>query len=309
MTRSALFSGVAEREEPTPPGAPGPGDRRRLALVLVAGTVLTAVELVAGLVARSLVLLADAAHYFTDLAAVSLALAASAWALRPADARHSFGHARGGILAAFLNAILLWGIVALLVVEAYLRLRAPVGVDAPIVIAVGAGTLGANVGLAWFLRRGAAGNLNVRAASLHLLSDGAGSAAAVAAGVVIYVWGFALADPLATLAVAALIAVFALRLSRETANILMEGTPPGLDPAEVERSIRELPRVRSVHDLHLWTVGSGSDTMSVHVVLDAPPADDRVIHAVQELVRRRFRIRHATVQVEAPDCPCGIAAH
>jgi len=302
---------VAEAHDHGVPGEPPRvgADRRRLAIVLLAGAVITAVELVSGLVAHSLVLLADAGHYFADLASLGLALTASTWAMRPADRQHSFGHGRGGILAAFLNAVLLWGIVGILVFEALVRIQHPVAVDAPVVVGVGAFTLGANLALALFLRGGVTTNLNLRAAYLHLVSDGLGSAAAIAAGLVIARWGVLLADPIATLAVAALLALFALRLSRDTANILMEGTPAHLDPAEVERSIRSVPSVRSVHDLHLWTLGSGSEAMSVHVILDGLPSGDRVTHAIQELVRDRYQIRHATVQVEAPDCPCGIAAH
>jgi cobalt-zinc-cadmium efflux system protein len=284
-------------------------DRRRLALVLVVGSAITLVEVVSGVIAHSLVLLADAAHYFTDLFSLALALVAVTWAVRPADEQHSFGHGRAEVLAAFVNAVVLWVIVALLGAEAYLRLRSPVAVEGPIVLVVGGFTLAANLALARFLRTSDRSRMNVRAAYLHVLSDVLGSAAAVAAGALIYLWRIELADPIASLLVAALVAVFAYRLSRESVNILLEGTPAHLDPSEVERTLRTVPSVRSVHDLHLWTLGSGAESMSVHVVLQEPPRDDRVAHEIDRLVRERFRIRHSTIQVEAPDCPCGVAAH
>ncbi len=285
------------------------GGVRLLALVLGVGALLTVVEIGAALYSRSLVLLADAGHYATDLLSIGIALLAATWASRPADAQHSFGHARAAVLAAFVNAVLLWGVAAALVYEAYLRLLSPQPVAGDWVVAIGAVTLVANLLLALYLRRQQGSNLNLRAVSVHLLSDGLGSAAAIGAGLLVVLRGDEWADPVASLFVAGLIVVFAARLTRQTVDILIEGTPVHLDPAEVEASLLGLPLVRSVHDLHLWTLGAGSDSMSVHVVLERPPSDDRVVHEIQRLARERFRIRHATIQVEDPDCPCGVAPH
>jgi cobalt-zinc-cadmium efflux system protein len=284
-------------------------NRRQLLWVVTAGSTIAAIEFIGGFAAHSLVLLADAGHYLTDLTAMGLALFAVTWASRPADSAHSFGHGRGEVIAAFVNALVLWGLAAIFVVEGYLRLRSPVPVQGPVVLIVGALSLVANLAIARVLRARGQSNINIRAAYLHILSDVLGSLGAVVAGALIWFGGIQIADPVATLFVAGLIGVFAFRLSRDTLNILLEGTPTHIDPEEVERSLTDLPSVRSVHDLHVWTLTSGQEAMSVHLVLEAEPKDDRVTHVAQDVVRQRFRIRHATIQVEAPDCTCGGQPH
>lgn len=284
-------------------------NRRQLLWVVAAGSVIMVIELIGGFAANSLVLLADAGHYLTDLAALGLALLAVTWASRPADSAHSFGHGRGEVVAAFANALILWGLAALFVVEGYLRFRTPAPVHGPVVLVVGALSLVANLAIARVLRVRGRLNINIRAAYLHILSDVLGSLSAVVAGALILFGGIEIADPVATLFVAALIGVFAFRLSRDTLTILLEGTPTHINPAEVENSLSDLPGVRAVHDLHVWTLTSGSEAMSVHLVLEAEPKDDHVTHVAQDIVRQRFRIRHVTIQVEAPDCTCGGQPH
>jgi len=284
-------------------------NRRRLLVVLIAGSAVAAVELVGGFAANSLVLLADSGHYFADVVAMGLALAAVTWSSRPADPAHSFGHGRGEVLAALMNALILWGLAILFVIEAYLRFRSPAPVQGPVVLIVGLFSLVSNLALARVLSDRGRSNINLRAAYLHILSDTVGSLCAVVAGALILFAHIPVADPVASLFVAGLIGFFAFRLSRETLNILLEGTPTRIDPAEVERSIARVPNVQSVHDLHVWTLTSGSEAMSVHVVLNGEPKDDRVTHVVQAIARDRFRIHHTTVQVEAPNCPCGGQPH
>lgn len=284
-------------------------NRRRLLVVLIAGSAVAMVELVGGFAANSLVLLADSGHYFADVAALALALAAVTWSSRPADSAHSFGHGRGEVIAALMNALILWGLAVLFVVEAYLRFRAPTPVQGPVVLIVGLFSLVSNLVLTRVLSVGGRSNINMRAAYLHIFSDTMGSLSAVAAGALILFARIQVADPVASIFVAGLIGFFAFRLSRETLNILLEGTPTHIDPAEVERSLQGVPNVQSIHDLHVWTLTSGSEAMSVHVVLDREPKDDRVTHIVQEIARERFRIRHATIQVEAPNCQCGGQPH
>lgn len=284
-------------------------NRRRLVIVLLAGSAIAAVELIGGFYANSLILLADSGHYFADVVALALALAAVAWSSRPADSAHSFGHGRGEVIAALLNALILWGLAILFVIEAYMRFRSPTTVQGSTVLIVGLFSLVSNVVLARFLSGRGHSNINMRAAYLHIVSDAVGSLSAVAAGLLILFARIQLADPVASLLVAGLIGFFAFRLSRETLNILLEGTPTHIDLAEVERSLRGIPSVESIHDLHVWTLTSGSEAMSVHVVLDSEPKDDRVIHVAQEIARDRFRIRHATIQVEAPNCQCGGQPH
>lgn len=280
--------------------------RRELIIVIAAGLGITALQVVGGLAANSLVLLADAAHYFTDLLGLLLALVAVSLSGRPASLAKSYGWHRAEVIAAFLNALALWGISIFLLVEAYHRLRDPPEVIGPIVAIIGAVTLTANGLLAWRLRRVAGGNLNMRAAYLHILSDVLGSAAALVAGLLIHFYGFHIADPLLTLFVTALIVVFTWRLTSQTLHILLEGTPTHLDPQEIEASLRGIGGVRDVHDLHVWSLTSGVESLSVHVVVDDMEADDRLIHLIHEELLERFHIRHVTVQVERPGaCPSG----
>ena len=277
-------------------------DRRRLAIVLVGGVTVMLVEVVAGIAANSLVLLADAAHYATDVGAVLLALVAVAWAQRPADARRSFGHHRAEVLAAFTNGLALLGVSAVLAWEAIERLRDPPHVEGPLVAVVGGLSLVANAALALLLRRRA--GVNMRAAYVHLLSDVLGSAAAVAAGLAVHYGGWDIADPLLTIFVTLLIVGFTIRLLRESGHILMQGTPAHLDPVAIASGLRTLPGVRDVHDLHVWHIATGLDSLTAHLVLDQPPNGDLMLHAAMRHLREQHGIRHVTLQLESPGCPC-----
>ena len=284
----------------------GEGTQRRLLFVAVAGGLIALAEVAGGLAANSLVLLADAAHYAADVAAVLLAFAAVRFASRPANASKTFGYKRAEVLAAFVNAAALWGLSAYFAYEAYRRIVAPPEVAGPLVLAVGAATLVANGALAFVLSRGQR-NLNVRAAYLHVLSDVLGSAAALVAGGLVTWFGWQLADPVLTIFVTILILVFTFRLTRDTLHILLEGTPRHIDVDEVQEAIRAVAPVQDVHELHLWSLTSGSDVLTVHVVLDAPPQGDAIAHEIHRTLREKFHIDHVTVQVESPACPCDMA--
>ena len=278
-------------------------------MVLVAGTGIAAVELAAGFLGNSLVLLSDGAHYVADLVAVALAIGAVSWSARPADPAHSFGHQRAEVLACFANGLLLGVLTVLFAVEAVARLLAPVPVNGLLLVAVGAFTFGANFALAILMRRGDPEDLNQRAVYLHILSDGVGSVGAVVAGLLVVSLGWTWADPAATLFVVALMTLFTVRLLRPSLHILMEGTPEGIEPEEVASTLRGLPSVQDIHDLHVWTLAPGTVSVSVHVVVLGTPTDDRVVHEAQTALRRRYRILHATIQIEAADCPCAGARH
>jgi cobalt-zinc-cadmium efflux system protein len=274
---------------------------------MACGLVIMAAEVVGGLAANSLVLLADAAHYATDVLAVGIAFLAVTVAMRPATAQRTFGYKRAEVLAAFLNAAALWGLSAYFLYESYRRFRAPASVDGTLVMALGAFTLVANAALALVLRRGGDHNLNVKAAYLHILSDALGSAAALVAGALVRFFGWAWADPALTIFVTLLILVFTWRLTRETLHILLEGAPRHVDMDELETTLRAMAPIQEIHELHVWSLSSGSDVLSVHVVLDRVPHGDQITHDIHEAIRERFRIDHVTVQVESPDCPCEMA--
>lgn len=284
-------------------------NRKRLLVVLGIGTFIMLAEIVGGLLANSLVLLADAAHYATDLLSVLLAFLAITWAMKPADKQRTFGYHRAEVLAAFVQALALWAVSIYFLWEAYKRIIDPPEVEGPILLIVGGLTLVANGFLAWTLQRASGHNLNMKAAYLHILSDVLGSAAALGAGVLVYYKGWHIADPVLTLFITLLIMVFTVRLTKQTLHILMEGAPAHADPHDVTAALKEVPGVKDVHDLHVWTLTSGIDSVSAHVVTNEPQATDRVVHAVQDMLKAKFKIDHVTVQVEDPSCPCTGARH
>jgi cobalt-zinc-cadmium efflux system protein len=284
-------------------------NRRRLLIVLVGGSLVMAAEVIGGLVSNSLVLIADAAHYATDILAVLIAFLAVSYGLRPATRHKTFGFQRIEVIAAFLQALLLWAVSLYFVYEAVRRLRTPPDVDAPILILVGSASLVANIFLALLLRRGSETSINMRAAYLHILSDVLGSAAAVAAGVAIFAFDWHIADPILTLFVTLLLLLFTWRLTRQTLHILMEGTPARLELQDVEETLRAVPGVKEIHDLHIWTLTSGVDSLSAHVVLGEKPVDDRVAHELRLRIRNKYNVHHITVQVESPDSPCETLRH
>lgn len=278
-------------------------NQRRLLAVILFGLVLLVAEVVAGLAANSLVLLSDAAHVSTDVAAVGLAYAAIRIGQRPPDSRRTYGYYRAETVAAFVNALALWGISAYLVWEAWQRLRAPPEVDGPLVVVVGGVGLLANLVMAAFLHAGHQ-NLNVRSAYLHVLSDALGSVAAVVAGLGVWLYGARWLDPVATLAVAVLIVLWTWRLTRDTLHILLEGTPARVEPEEVRRTIERVPGVRGVHDLHVWSLTTGVDNLSAHVRVEDATQGPAVVRAVRELLVHEHGLSHVTIEIEADESDC-----
>jgi len=281
--------------------------RFRLALGLTVGVLV--IELAGGLVSHSLALLSDAGHVMTDVFALGLAWFAVEQAKRPADRKRSYGYLRVGILAPFINGLVLTAIVAAIAVEAVRRLLAPESVQGWLVIATALGAIAINAFVLLTLR-GAGHSLNLRAAVLHVTGDVAASAGVVVAGAVILLTGWLYIDPLLSLAIAALIAFGAFRIIRETANLLMEGTPREIDLAEVTRQITRTPRVTGVHDLHVWSLSSNETALSCHVVVGDISLGDAE-HVVRDLEHRLcdgFAIGHTTIQVESCH-PCGEIHH
>jgi cobalt-zinc-cadmium efflux system protein len=283
-------------------------NRRKLLLALVIGTSVLVAEILVGLLANSLALLADAAHAITDQASVALALIAVSWGMRAATRSKTFGFRRGEVVAAFVNALALWAVSAYFIFESLQRLSDPPEVQGRLVVLMGAITLVANLAAAKVLHGGSSHNLNMRAAFLHVLSDALGSAAALVAGLLVTYKGWHAADPALTLFIAALIVVFTWKLTRQSLHILMEGTPGHADGAKVAQALRSIPGVRDVHDLHVWTHTPGMDSLTAHIVADLADYDG-LTRSIQAKIRREFRIDHITVQVERPGFPCETLHH
>jgi cobalt-zinc-cadmium efflux system protein len=277
-------------------------DRSRLRWVLaVTGSVLV-VELVGAYLTGSLALLADAGHMATDAGAVVLALGASYVAGRPAGPRSTFGYHRAEILAAMLNALVLLGVCGYVGYAGMTRLGDPTEIDAAPMVAFAAFGLLANAVSLMVLNRSDTGSLNLRGAANEVLADLLGSVLAVIAGVVVWTTGWDRADALASLLIAVLILPRALLLLRDSAVILLEIAPAGLDLADVRRHLAEVPGVVDVHDLHAWTITSGMPSLSAHVTVTDEALADRgvgpILDELCECVSAHFEVRHATFQVE-----------
>jgi cobalt-zinc-cadmium efflux system protein len=279
-------------------GARSAADRRALgaALALVLG--FAGVEVVGGLLADSLALLADAAHMLSDAFSLALALGASWLAGRPATPERTFGYRRAEILAALANGALLVALAVWIVVEAVRRLGSPPDVAGGTMLVVGTLGLAVNVVAARVLWRAGGESLNVRAALRHVLADLLGSAGVLVAAVLVLVAGWERADPVVSIAIALLVLASAWSVLRDATGILLEAAPAGLDVAQLGNAMTGHPGVVGVHDLHVWTITSGFPSLSAHVIVE-PGADCHEIRAeLESLLRERFELDHTTLQVE-----------
>lgn len=284
-------------------GPPGDGEARRrrsraLALALVLTAAFTAVEAIAGFLAGSLALLADAGHMLSDNVALALALGAIWLAGRPATAGRSFGFRRAEIIAALANGVGLVAIAIWIFVEAGRRLADPPDVLAGWVLGVATVGLAVNVAAAALLARGGRDSLNIRAALRHVLADLAGSVGVIAGAAVLLATGWRAVDPLVSILIGLLILVSSWAILRESVRVLLEATPEDLDAEEVGRRMVALPGVAEVHDLHIWTITSGFPSLSAHVLVERDEDCHQRRRDVEELLRRDYRIAHTTLQVD-----------
>ena len=270
--------------------------RRPLAIALTLILGLMVAEVVAAFVAGSLALFADAGHMLTDAAALALALGAATYAGRPARGRWTFGFRRLEILAAHVNGITLLVVGLLIVYGAIRRLLNPVDVRGGLVLAVALAGIAVNLIAAALLARPSRESLNVRGAFLHVATDLAAFAGTAIAGGIILATGWNRADPVASLVVAGLIFWSSWTLLRESTRILLEVAPS--EPREVAEAMLDVPEVVEVHDLHVWTVGSGFPSVSAHVLVE-PGSDCHAIRLqLATVLRERFDLGHSTLQVE-----------
>lgn len=281
-----------------PGHTPSSRHKNRLWIVFGLTSCFLAVEVIAALATGSLSLLADAAHMLVDAGGLLMSLLAVWFAERPATPAKTYGYYRVEILAALVNGVVLCLLSVGILIKAYERLWAPPHVPAvPILLVATLGLVVNLVGMG-LLRSGAGESLNVRGAYLEVLGDAASSAAVIVAGAVIWATGWAIADPLASLAIALLILPRTWTLLRQAVNVLLEGAPPHLDVSEIESALCAAPGVQRVHDLHVWTLTSGREAMSAHVVVAPDAAKDRILEDLHVILHARFGIDHTTIQVE-----------
>ena len=262
----------------------------------------TVIELLGGLLANSLALLADAGHMASDVAALALALLALWLARQPATPQRSYGLYRAEVLVALLNGASLLAISGVIAWEAVQRLQHPPEVKTGLMLGVAVAGMVANGLVGWILSRGGVHhhNLNIRGALLHVLSDFLGSLAAIVAAGVMWVTGWYWADPVLSLAIGALVLWSAWQLVRESVDVLLEATPRHLDLDEVRTSMEAVPGVEAVHDLHIWTLTSGVIALSSHVEVRPGVNWPTLLARLAHLLRERFGIVHVTLQPEAP---------
>lgn len=272
----------------------------RVRVVLGLSLVWMVVELVVGWWSGSLALIADAGHMTGDVAALLVVLLALRVARRPADPRRTYGYHRAEVLAASVNGAALLVAAGAILWEAVDRLADPAPINGLPMIVIAAGGLLVNLVGLWLLAEARRGDLNLRAAWLHAFSDALGSVGALGAGLAVWGVGWTWADPAASVAIALLILRGGVALLREAVDVLMEGVPSHVDLEAVRRALLECPDVGSVHDLHVWAIGSRQVTLTAHLVArpDADPCE--VLRRAGGVLRERFHIVHSTLQVEPP---------
>jgi cobalt-zinc-cadmium efflux system protein len=290
-------------DEHVPPLVTAPD--RRLIISLALNLAITLLQVAGGIVANSLGLLSDAAHNLSDVVALSLSLWAVRLGRKGRTPTRTYAYKRAEILAALFNSTVLVGISIYIVVEAVRRMLHPEAVGGLWVIGFAAGGLMIN-GLAAALLRSHGHDLNLRAAFLHLLGDAATSFGVMFSGLLVYLTGWSYADPLVSILVSIWIAYQAARIIRSTVNVLMEGTPEGIELAEVERAILAVPDVEGIHDLHIWSLSSVALALSAHVETGeaalAEPAT--LLLAVKQMLAGEFGIGHVTLELETLGGKC-----
>lgn len=272
--------------------------RRRLRLVLVLTALYMLAEALGGWWTGSLALLADAGHMLADVAALALALIAMWFSARPATSSKTFGYYRLEILAALVNGVALVLISLLIFYEAYQRLDAPPAVKSGTMTLVATGGLAVNILCAWLLHGDHKEDLNVRGAWLHIIGDALGSVGAIAAGALMSIYGWYAADPFFSFLIGLLIVWSSWNLIRESTNVLLEGTPAHINLAAVEDSILETEGVEDVHDLHVWTITSGREALSAHVIHVEAVSQAELLKHLRTKLHDRFGLDHLTIQME-----------
>ncbi len=270
------------------------------------------IEIVAGVGAHSLALLSDAGHNFTDALALLLAWFGFFYGQKPPDETKTYGYHRAGVLAAFVNALVLLPLSGYILFESWHRWQNPEKVSDLAMLAVAVVGLGVNASIMWGLRRQRGHDINVRSAWLHMLGDALGSIGIIVGAIAIRLTGWDRVDPLLSALIALLIVWTAWDIIKESLNILLEGLPRGLDLAEVIRAMRETVDVIDVHDVHIWSLGSSTHALSCHVLIqNVPPSEsESILRSLNGMLAERFQIHHTTLQFEHAECPgCSMENH
>jgi cobalt-zinc-cadmium efflux system protein len=275
-----------------------------MAAAVAATVAFVIVEALAGWFGHSLALLSDAGHNLADAAALGFSWYAVRMAAKPSHHGMTFGYHRIGIFAALVNAVSLVFIALAIGWEAVSRVRTPEPASATLMIVVAAAAIVVNTLIGWRLHAQAQHDINIRAAYLHLLGDALSACGVLVAGIVIAVAGLTIADPVASFLIAGLILYSSFDVFRDSITVLLEGTPSGVDMSSVVTTIRGVPGVLDVHDLHVWMIGPGVVACSCHIVVDEQSVREgqQVLRAAVHELQHQFEINHTTIQVEVEGC-------
>lgn len=276
------------------------GNKKGLMIALIITVGIMFLEFFGGLITNSLALLSDSGHMLNDASSLALSLVAVWFATKPASPNKTYGFHRFEILAALLNGVTLFVVAGFIIVEAYGRFFDPPAVASGSMMLIASIGLLANVASAWSLMRkgDVKNNINLRSAYLHVLGDALGSVGAIIAGLIMMIFGWYVADPIISVLVALLILRGAWGIIKHTVHVLMEGTPITINPAEVKEILESIEGVRNVHDLHIWTITSGLDSLSCHILIEEEADDQRILQQAIRLIADHFKIQHTTIQVE-----------
>ena len=270
---------------------------KALNTALVIAFIFMIIEVIGGIAANSLALISDALHMFTDVGALVLSLVVLKIAHLPSTPKMSYGYHRAEILGALASALSLWALCGVLIYEAITRLIAPEEVKGPIVFVIASFGLIANLMMMRSLHASQGDNLNIRAAYLHVIGDLLGSVGVIIGGAVLWITGWNPIDPIITILFSLCIVYGSGKIIKQSISILMESTPDGFDPVEIQKDLCSIPGVKEVHDLHIWAVSAKKVALSAHLVAEHPHA---ALNEAHRLIEKKYHISHMTIQVEDP---------
>lgn len=277
---------------------------RKLTIATAVNLLVVVLEVAIGLYAGSLALIGDALHNLTDALALGVALVAVQLARRQPTPEKSFGYQRAGILAAFVNAAMLLTFTIFIFVESWERLRAPRSVGTAAMLVTAAIALAVNAGTAISLRRDSHGDVNIRGAFIHMVADAISSAGIIVAAILIRLTGVPQWDAVVSIFIGVMILWSSYGVLKESVNLLLEGTPSGIEPQEVIRALGEIEGIYGVHHLHIWALGPSNPALSCHLMVGDVPLKTtaRLLEEVNEMLAARYRITHTTIQFELAEC-------
>ncbi|KIL45228.1 cation diffusion facilitator family transporter [Jeotgalibacillus soli] len=276
------------------------GNKKGLLIALFITTGIMFLEFIGGIITNSLALLADAGHMLSDASSLLLSLVAIWFASKTTSPNKTFGFYRFEILAALFNGVTLFIIAGFIISEAYARFFDPPTVASGQMMLIASIGLLANLASAWFLlRKGdVKNNVNLRSAYLHVLGDALGSVGAILAGGFMLLFGWYIADPIISVVVSLLILKSGWGVIKHSIHILMQGTPISINQTEVRATLESIDGVIEVHDLHIWTITSGLDSLSCHLLIEDHADSQHVLQQAMKKMKETYKIRHTTIQIE-----------